>query len=79
MSRDAKIEIRITDEHYDMDFEVGDYQWESVLLALIQAIESLTDKVVCEDCVSDIEAIKNLCAQLRVKSMWVKYNRTRRK
>ena len=79
MKQDGKIEIIITDEYYKMDFKLGDCQWESVLLSLIQAIENLTDDVVCEDCVSDIKDIKNLCDQLRVKTLWVKYKFVKRK
>lgn len=73
MNRDAKIEIRITDERYEMDFERGDYSWGSVLRALVQAIESLVDEVACESCVSDIKDIKDICAWLRVKNQYLKY------
>lgn len=73
MNRDARIEIRITDERYEMDFERGDYRWGSVLRALVQAIESLVDEVACESCVSNIKDIKDICNQLRLKSMWLKY------
>lgn len=73
MNRDGKIEIRITNERYEMDFERGDYRWGSVLSALVQAIENLVDEVVCENCVSDIKDIKDICNQLRLKSLWLKY------
>ena len=69
MNRDGKIEIKITDKNYEMDFKRGDYQWGSVLNALVQAIESLVDEVACESCVSDIKDIKDICNQLRLKSL----------
>ena len=44
-----------------------------MLSALVQSIENLVDEVVCENCVSDIKDIKDICNQLRLKSLWLKY------